>query len=456
MNDTTPEFKKEQMIWALSDLANINAGLLLPSEVQLNLNAQRIKTAVSGSGATATFLGNDFSVVWGPVAVNAYTSFKEKVENGEGKNAKTIEIEVSGFSTTNLMYVAKGKDPVNGNTMYVVATAGTNPVSEYGWFDEDLKVKKVQAWPPEFVTLAKPANAGAISNGSYDGLKKLWGMVDPAKGTLIDFLSETLNGTEKAEIATCGHSLGGALSPLVALSLLENQEESSKTNVIVSAHPSAGPSPGTSVFADYATKKFNGHYHSIVNHYDIVPHAWESENSELMDMKNLPDLYSTFNCFDGQGIPVGPIIDGFICWAKAQRGGNDYKRIGTDTIFKGKPIAVSSTTTMGIAKDILKDPVVASAFRVMVGKCGKPVDQLHLPKLLSEFLAYMMEAGGQHTTVYGEQGLKLPVDVLIDLNTYVSVKDFTITAAAFAKKLGVKFATEALTYFATHNCKDCQ
>jgi dienelactone hydrolase len=57
---------------------------------------------------------------------------------------------------------------------------------------------------------------------------------------VLEFLS-TIGFNENVEIATCGHSLGGALSPLVALKLVEMKERNGFSNGTVSCYPSAGP-----------------------------------------------------------------------------------------------------------------------------------------------------------------------------------------------------------------------
>lgn len=79
-----------------------------------------------------------------------------------------------------------------------------------------------------------------------------------------------------------GHSLGGALSPVLALYLSENLSG----KVQISVFPLAGPSPGNTEFAAYYGSVLGGATERLWNPFDAVPLAWNHES-----MGKLEDLY---------------------------------------------------------------------------------------------------------------------------------------------------------------------
>ncbi|PJJ09002.1 lipase (class 3) [Flavobacterium sp. 1] len=259
--------KKQQVIAVLSSLSNCNQNSYEISETALQEKAtSRITTALKDSTLT-DFIGK-WELVWGPCLKNSVVSDKKN-------NPK----HVGQYVTDNTMYVVKSQDPEDPTkTLYVVAVAGTNAISDFGWVDEDAKVGVMVDW--NGVPKAK------ISKGSSDGLGILLKMKDN-KNDLLQFFS-TLNLNENVEIATCGHSLGGALSPLLALKLIEMKEINTINNLTVSCYPSAGPTSGNAALARFAEKKLANNYHSVINNYDIVPHAWE-----VAMLDKIPTIYNS-------------------------------------------------------------------------------------------------------------------------------------------------------------------
>ncbi len=216
----------------------------------------------------------DWSAVWGP---------KVFVETLDGVPINR--------GATNMMYVAYSPSLKT----CVVAIAGTNPSGWSAGTIEDLEVgpANMVAWPTT-TTLTPPsvpgqapvislnwqpspqpmplaANAAdtappAIDQGTAYGLNVLYTMVCPYTGkTLVEFLSPANfpGGSQSGQtIVFTGHSLGGALSPSLAMLLYPtaanwpsapppanapNPHNGQWQNVYILA--TAGPTPGNPAFA---------------------------------------------------------------------------------------------------------------------------------------------------------------------------------------------------------------
>jgi hypothetical protein len=92
-------------------IANVNYNLVESSESKLHENTQKISAALSSNATLKNYIGSDWSVVWDPVISNS-------------------SIGSDSFVTDNTMYIAKGKDDISGQDIYVVAIAGTNILSK--------------------------------------------------------------------------------------------------------------------------------------------------------------------------------------------------------------------------------------------------------------------------------------------------------------------------------------
>ncbi len=188
---------------------------------------------------------------------------------------------------------------VPANTMFVVrqkrtgelfiSIAGTNPFSAYAWFAEDFDVDETRAWgygdAPEGV---------ATSKGTLTGLRALQAMVPPPgvpgkNQRLVDFLEEYLGKeSEPVEVTVSGHSLGGVLSPTLALWLLDTQKEwDHNTRAMLSVYAYAGPTPGNGDFASYIDERFGDRLHRIFNPFDAATHVWN-----VSDVAKLKALYT--------------------------------------------------------------------------------------------------------------------------------------------------------------------
>lgn len=264
----------QRRIALLAMMADINYGLVATSEEELQENTLKINRILQINADARAFLGNDWEVVWGPA-----------ISTSKRKSAAS---PVDSFVTDNTMYVARGTDLITGKPLYVVAIAGTNAVSRNGALFEDLNVAEEKDWPTP--------SSGKVSAGSLRGFNILSAMRDATtKKNLIEFLS-TLSQAGPVQVSFTGHSLGGALAPLMALKAIEWQQLKSYTSLTVSVYPIAGPTPGDETFAQYAAQKFGENYHSVINANDMVPHAWQKDMFE-----KIPSLYKNAPPFNPGG-----------------------------------------------------------------------------------------------------------------------------------------------------------
>jgi hypothetical protein len=137
----------------------------------------------------------------------------------------------------------------------VIAIAGTNVNSPYGWLVEDFSVHKTVSW--ELITGVP--SSGNVSKGTSTGLNILLNMTNATNVSVITALKnflETNTFENNPQLAVAGHSLGGALSPTLALYLVDKRNDWDPNNTVaVGAFPTAGPTPGDEGFASYYEKQ---------------------------------------------------------------------------------------------------------------------------------------------------------------------------------------------------------
>jgi hypothetical protein len=315
VNQVTPPSETHKRIALLCMLSDVNYDLIAASEQELRNNTLRINDALQNRAVVRDYIGPDWQVVWGPAISSSVK--------------KSGTSEPNSFVTDNTMYVARGTDLATGKSMYVVSIAGTNAVSRKGAFSEDFNVFTEKEW--------QAPNSGKISAGSALGLDILNSMADPVNGkTLIQFLS-TLKDAGPVQVAFTGHSLGGALSPLMALKFIEYKQQMGYTNIDVSVYPIAGPTPGDKAFALYAAEQFGAGYHSVINTNDIVVYSWQKDM-----FAKIPSLYKhapPFNPGGKKGFTL-PLKEQLAFDAiKLVIDSKTYQRIAPERefVFQGKP-----------------------------------------------------------------------------------------------------------------------
>lgn len=228
----------------------------------------------------------DWQIAWGPALFKAH-------HNTGATNAAFVA------------YSAKLKT-------YVTAIAGTNPLGTNALLFQDLDVapKNMVEWPPRENTKDTPpslvwtsashpkASQHALAEGTSYGLSRLYrmeapGMADPeGKPVTLRVFLDSVADTSATLIFT-GHSLGGALSPILALLLYPEAAKPVWKNVYILA--TAGPTPGNAGLKGAFDKTYRcepappythggkqgGFAHfthwnaNYVNIFDVVPRAWD-------------------------------------------------------------------------------------------------------------------------------------------------------------------------------------
>jgi hypothetical protein len=196
--------------------------------------------------------------------------------------------DLPGGVPANTMFVARHQHTGE----LVISIAGTNPFSAYAWIAEDFDMGESRTW-----VYGEPPQGAATSKATLTGLRALQGMVPPAgvpgeNTTLAAFLRAELDeASGPVNVTVTGHSLGGALSPTLALWLLDTQPEWDKhLRAAVSVFAYAGPTPGNDEFASYVEQRFGERMHRIFNSFDIVPHAWKVSDLALLKALYTPQI----------------------------------------------------------------------------------------------------------------------------------------------------------------------
>jgi hypothetical protein len=273
-------FSPVQQMLALAFIADLDE-LIDDGEIKGTVceNAVALLPIIEGGlDALSLIGGTDYEIVWGP-AVFAF--------NFGGLFPK--------FSDNTLCVVQSKSDP----SQYVVATAGTDNFSIADWVLEDFWTGTTVSWPYGNV----PTDP-QISVSSLLGLIICQTLVPcpglPGAGqTLKPFLKAAVSAAgSPLTITTTGHSLGGSLSPLMALWLRDTQGTANvhpdeiwdpNSSATLIAYSFAGATSGDVNWANHFDSKFDAqHAFRVWNRYDVVPHAWN-----VADIRETPTLYSS-------------------------------------------------------------------------------------------------------------------------------------------------------------------
>ncbi len=217
--------------------------------------------------------------------LNAQSGENWRIVWGAGLYQKTV-----GGVIDNLMYAFFNPDYM-GKPTYYISVAGTNPTSIFDWLTEDLEVSSTVQWPYN-------TPKARISKGISIGLHKLVEMQPeaglPGAGmTLNEFLSKNLSECDEYTLITGGHSLGGALSPLVALWLKDTQSAWDKNAKVTDfqSWPFAGQSQGLESFATYYNSRIPN-THRTFNSLDLVPRAFNKITLKAGETQYAPEITS--------------------------------------------------------------------------------------------------------------------------------------------------------------------
>ncbi|HEX8172966.1 MAG TPA: hypothetical protein VF824_20695 [Thermoanaerobaculia bacterium] len=277
----------DKVVFLLSYLSNLVSFLTGPG-----LDYRLAYSVAEGLAKTNT----PWQVVWGPAV---------------------MQYPADGYAL-NAMYVAS---PIGQPTRFVVAMAGTNIPSPMDWFLEDFNVAVQVPWP------AQAAEGAAISMATASGVSILLTMT-PSAGlqgaglTLPQFLEQVTRSSNRVQVETTGHSLGGALAPALALWLADQQGTAMGWDpnrvATVSTMPTAGATPGNLEFANYYASRLGGTTRRFINTLDPVQHWWA-----LQTMAALPTLFAP-------AIPESRGIDSLVELATAVAAKGNYAPIMPD------------------------------------------------------------------------------------------------------------------------------
>ncbi|MGJ4992821.1 lipase family protein [Bradyrhizobium sp. HKCCYLS3077] len=203
---------------------------------------------------------------------------------------------------------------------YAIAIRGTypNPFSPAYWDDgdEDSPFGDMVEWPA--------ARGAKISAGTSKGLTNLLALTDQAGVTLQDAVGRLPAGSR---LAVTGHSLGGTLAPVLALSIVQR---SPALDVYVSSF--AGMTPGNTAFAALfgSGSPLEGRVRRVYNTLDTVAYGWNA-------------VWATHDFY--QPAPKGgPLVAAMLLAtaARLELGGYHYAPIGTPVALTGKvqPIVI--------------------------------------------------------------------------------------------------------------------
>jgi hypothetical protein len=195
----------------------------------------------------------------------------------------------------------------HGNPLpvYVVAVAGTNALSKYDAETEDFDID-----PTEWKRSGNAPSQMQVTTGDMDGLTRLLGMQLP-----LDNIQSYLGGLKGKESITLwftGHSLGGALSPMLMLALMDPDSllDTKDTNLSlwrqVNLLATAGPSIGNAAFLEHFKSVFsvdNALATFVWNAKDVVPHSWDKDT-----MKALTNPTNIYGLDVVANDPVGQLI----------------------------------------------------------------------------------------------------------------------------------------------------
>lgn len=282
-------YQPDTVVYSLNMLSNILFAYVGEGSGLENTAKVTIQKILNDT-ATQSLIG-EWSIAWGPAV------FTKDIGNcGDSCVADNL-----------LVLFQKGSNNTSNAPEFVLATSGTNSVSDFGWFTEDFTFDEMVLWPvasgnsPSIDTTliadkSQVQSDECVSMGTAKGLYAL--LSTSSNGTVIaDGLKEVMKEAKKgSELRVVGHSLGGTLSPVLALILKEHQAYWDPTGIVstISTAPTAGASPGNKVFRDLFFNTIGvENFYGKMNDMDLVPHGYESDL-----LNKVPALYSQYQKID--------------------------------------------------------------------------------------------------------------------------------------------------------------
>ncbi|CAE6436766.1 unnamed protein product [Rhizoctonia solani] len=264
-----------------------------------------------------------WEVVWGP---RVWKYRREEITTGPDHvfyvaRNPNLEFPNEGKKDTYVLGIAATATPYNwlGNNARV-----DKVVDLYKWLENGISTD-----PTPLGGLGSTPGSSYIALGTALGVYRLASLASPTSGTAkspgvaLPAYWASFPESPDTKVILTGHSLGGALSPTLALGLLESNgfAKFKPKNVLV--YPTAGPTAGNLVFAKLYSSRFpkvpGPGYQvwncNIVNRLDVVSQAWcTSEHaSPEQNMQRIPPIY---------GKPIDEVkagVNGGIFWASLCR-----------------------------------------------------------------------------------------------------------------------------------------
>lgn len=333
-------------------------------------------------------------------------------------------------------------------TELIIGVAGTNFINQYDWFTEDLETETLVPWNNGIIlkhNLDTERDKGYISTGTSIALKNTWNLRDKRFiGIKLDhWLKEYLNGnTTIKTVSVTGHSLGGAISPVLAQALSDHRNLwNPDSDIKISSYIFAGPTPGDSDFVGFM-ESGDVTLHSMYNKKDVVPHAW---NPEMI--AQIYDLFEPY--LPNAKVGHGAIVNAVIGWIKAKsqkalKDGHLYTRWSHEQTFEAKvPVKGKSISDKDLRKFV--DALVIdmaeckesreSLCRVCaIASVGVPVQIIELKPYLEYFAKFLFVLGGEHVEAY--------FDYIGDVGFVSKLREYTGGGSFIMKLLGTKVLNE--------------
>ncbi|UTW66453.1 hypothetical protein KFE94_17665 [bacterium SCSIO 12643] len=338
-------------------------------------------------------------------------AFQEKAISEKIGNWTCLKVWILGSSeeearNTTMIFENEAK------TELIIGVAGTNFINRYDWFTEDVETETLVPWNNGIIhrlNLDTHHDKGYIATGTSIALKNTWNLRDKKMiGVKLDhWLKEYLSETPTIKtVSVTGHSLGGAISPVLAQALSDHQNLwSSNPEIQIESYIYAGPTPGDTNFVTFME---NGDVdiHSVYNKNDVVPHAW---NPEM-----ITQIYGLFEPYlPNAKTRYGAIVNAVIDWIKgkskkALTDGHLYQRWSVEQTFEASiPVQeIPHKAVQGFVDVLMLDLEADKESRESLCRiCAIPaVDkQVQIVELMPylEYLAkFLMVLGGEHVQAY--------------------------------------------------------
>lgn len=413
-------YTTEQQIHSLSLITNAAFGLKFATEQELQAYVTNVitttltedqETQSENSNIGCNYLGSTaantaWQLVWGPIV---YSN-------------KPDALAVVADNTMALYYNAS-------QNLFVVGIAGTNVVSVYGWETEDFDVSTTVAWNAINTSSNAPANV-QIATGTSLGIAALLAMQDPANGnnTMIEQLKSFLASSVKTaqpSLAVAGHSLGGALTPLMALYLNETRQDwntGANPVGVITAYPTAGPTAGNQNFASYYEGLLGTSfvYTSKYNVVDVVPQAWELDTMVTVPFLYDAGMYTT--------TPPDAIISAFTLGAigaSVNSTGwlpkfNNYTQITPRITLPGEYVPIADIVSDNPAEDDIYKGLnkLPDIFLLSSVLASSKLNGEGYAYFLQNFGYFLFEAAYQHTTAYNAPNM-LNIQAMVTEYEYI-------------------------------------